>query len=164
MIILGIISIIGGLLALANPFAATLTVVALAGWFFIVFGVIQIIHSFALRGWGGFLWALIFGLVMLALGISLLKNPIAGMMSLTMLVAILFLISGVAKLFYAFSWRPASGWVLALLSGLISIILAIMIFANFPQSAAIMLGILLAIELLSNGVFLLMGGWFVRQA
>ena len=163
MIILGLLSIVGGVLAFANPFTATLAVVALAGWFFIVFGVLQIVHAFALRGWGGFLWALLFGVVTLALGISLLRNPVAGMISLTVLVAILFLVIGVIKLMYAFAWRPIPGWGLALLSGIVSIVLAVMIFANFPQSAAVMLGILLAVELLSNGLFLLLAGFAVRR-
>ena len=164
MLILGLISVVGGVLAFANPFAASIAVVALAAWFFIVFGVLQIVHAFALRGWGGFWWALLFGLAMTLLGISLLNNPVAGLMSLTMLVAVLFLVSGVAKLFYAFAWRPFTGWVLALLSGLVSIALAVMIFSDFPQSAKVILGILLAVELVSNGLFLLLAGWTVRKA
>lgn len=153
--ILGVISLIGGLLALANPFAATFAAVLLAGWIFLLFGILQVIQSFQMRGWSGFLWSLLFGVLTLLVGVALLVNPLAGALSLTALVAILFIIVGAVKLVYAFSLRPLSGWGWVLASGIISIVLGIMILANYPWSAAAVLGILLAIELLSNGIFLL---------
>ena len=99
-----------------------------------------------------------------AVGLSLLTNPVAGALSLTVLVALLFLVLGVVKVFYGFSLRPVSGWILAVLSGVLSIVLGIMILSNFPYAAASVLGILLAIELLSNGVFLLMVAIGLRNA
>ncbi|MEQ1955547.1 HdeD family acid-resistance protein [Mesorhizobium sp. CN2-181] len=162
--LLGIISLIGGILALANPFAATMAAVFLAGWTFLLFGVLQIVHAFSTKGWTGFLWSLLLGIITAAVGVSLLTNPTAGAISLTMLVAILFLVLGVVKLMYAFSLRPVSGWIFAALSGVISIVLGLMILSNFPYSAAAVLGILLAIELLSNGVFLLVVALGLRNA
>lgn len=153
--ILGAISLIGGILALLNPFAATLAAGLLAAWTFVIFGVLQIIQAFQLRGWSGFLWALLLGALTLAVGISLLVNPAAGILSLTVLVAILFIVLGAVKVMYSFSLRPMSGWVWALISGLLSVALGVMILADFPWSAAAVLGILLAVELLSNGIFLL---------
>ncbi|WP_274628811.1 HdeD family acid-resistance protein [Arvimicrobium flavum] len=162
--ILGVISLIGGILALANPFAATLAAVMLAGWTFLIFGILQIIQAFGDRGWSGFLWSLLLGLLTTVVGISLLFNPAAGALSLTMLVAVLFLVLGVVKVLYAFSLRPVSGWGWALASGIISILLGVMIFADYPWSATTILGVLLAIELLSNGIFLLMVGLGLRRA
>ncbi|HEU4986168.1 MAG TPA: DUF308 domain-containing protein, partial [Rhizobiaceae bacterium] len=121
--ILGAISLIGGILALLNPFAATLAAGLLAAWTFVIFGVLQIIQAFQLRGWSGFLWALLLGALTLAVGISLLVNPAAGILSLTVLVAILFIVLGAVKVMYSFSLRPMSGWVWALISGLLSVAL-----------------------------------------
>ncbi len=164
MAILGAISLIGGILALLNPFAATFAAVLLAGWTFILYGGLQIIQSFSVRGWGGFLWALLLGVLTAVVGVSLLANPFAGAISLTILVAILFLVLGAVKVMYGLSLRPVSGWGFAVISGVISILLAVLIFSDFPSSAATILGILLAIELLSNGVFLLLVAFGLRKA
>lgn len=161
--VLGVISLIGGLLALANPFAATVAANTLAAWTFMFFGAVQIVQAFRVRGWPGFLWSLLFGVLTFVVGLSLLINPGAGILSLTVLVAILFIVVGVVKLMYAASLRPMAQWVWALVSGLLSIVLGVMIFANFPYSAATILGILLAVELLSNGVFMLFVAFGARN-
>lgn len=155
MAIFAAVSLVGGVLALANPFAATLAATFLAGWFFILLGGLQVIQSFQVQGWGGFLWALLFGVLSLVVGISLVFNPLAGMVSLTLLVAVLLFATGATKIFYAFSLRPVTGWLWVLLSGLLSLILAVLIFANFSQAALAVLGIFLAVELISNGVLFL---------
>jgi uncharacterized membrane protein HdeD (DUF308 family) len=78
------------------------------------------------------------------------------MVSLTLLVAVLFLVIGVVKILYSFSLRPISGWGWVLASGIVSLALGVMILSNFPYSAVSVLGILLAVELLSNGVLFLL--------
>jgi len=162
--ILGAISLVGGLLALFNPFTATMAAVFLAGWTFLIFGVFQLIQAFGIREWPGFLWSLLLGILTAIVGISILANPFAGAITLTTVVAILFLVLGVVKLMYGFSLRPVSGWGLVLLSGAVSILLGIMIFTNFPWAATTVLGILLAVELLSNGAFLLVLALGLRKA
>src|SRR5690606_9838042 len=154
--------LVGGVLALFNPFAATLAATLMAGWAFVLLGVLQIVQSFQVKGWGGFLWALLFGLLSLAVGISLIYNPLAGMVSLTLLVAVLFLAFGVVKIMYAFSLRPISGWVWVLVSGLLSLALGILILADFPWAAVSVLGILLGVELISNGVLFLFVAFGLR--
>jgi len=154
--LLAVVSLVGGVLALANPFAATLAATLMAGWTFAVLGVIQIVQAFRLRGWGGFVWSLLFGVLTLVVGISLIFNPLSGMVSLTLLVAVLFLVMGVTKVMYGVSLRPISGWGWVLVSGLVSLVLGVMILADFPYSATAVLGILLGIELLSNGVLFLL--------
>lgn len=163
MALLAVISIIGGLLALFNPFVATLTATLLAGWVFAIMGVVQIIQSFQVRGWGGFLWALLFGVLSVLVGIALIRNPLAGMVSLTLLVAVLFLVTGIIKIMFSFSLRPMSMWGWVLLSGIVSLALGIMILANFPWAAASVLGILLGVELLSSGILYLLVALGVRR-
>jgi len=156
MAILAVISLIGGIWALLNPPAATLAATLIAGWTFLFLGIVQIIQSFQVKDWPGFLWALLFGVLLLLAGLSLVFNPLAGMISLTLLVAALFLATGVVKVVYAFSLRPISGWGWVLVSGIVSIALAVMIMADFPWSAAAVLGILLGVELISNGILFLL--------
>lgn len=163
MAVLAVVSLVGGVLALIDPFAATLAATLLAGWFFMLLGGLQIIQSFQVQGWGGFLWALLFGVLSFVVGISLVFNPLAGMVSLTLLVAVLLLVTGAIKLFYAFSLRPVTGWGWVLVSGLLSIVLAILILTNFPYAAGTVLGIFLAVELISNGVLFLFIALGLRQ-
>lgn len=164
MAVFAVISLIGGVLALLNPFAATLAATLMAGWAFAILGGLQIVQSFQVQGWGGFVWALLFGILTLVVGISLVFNPLAGMVSLTLLVAVLFLAVGVVKIMYSVSLRPVTGWVWVLVSGIVSVVLGIMILADFPWSATAVLGILLGVELISNGVLFLFVALGLRNA
>ena len=155
MAVFAVISLVGGVLALLNPFAATLAATLMAGWAFALLGALQIVQSFQVQGWGGFIWALLFGVLTLFVGGSLIFNPLAGMVSLTLLVAVLFLATGVVKVLYSFSLRPVTGWGWVLLSGLVSVALGIIIIADFQWAVGSILGILLGIELISNGVLFL---------
>lgn len=163
MALLALVSIIGGILALWNPLAATLTVTLLAGWVFLFLGVVQIVQSFGVSDWTGFIWALLLGIATAAVGIVLLFDPLAGMVSLTILVAVIFFVSGIAKAMFAFSLRPVSGWGWVLASAVVSILLGVMIVANFPWSAVSVLGILLGVELLSTGVLYLFAALGLRK-
>ncbi len=151
----GLISIAGGVLALMNPFGATLAATVIAGWMFILIGALQIIGTFTDKDAIGKIWMILLGVLAIWVGISILQHPLAGMISLTMVVAISFLVAGVFKLILAFSLEDRRFFWLILLSGAVSVLLAIMIFSNFPQAAATVLGILLGIELISNGATLL---------
>jgi uncharacterized membrane protein HdeD (DUF308 family) len=162
-LIIGLIVLVGGIAALMNPFAATFTAEQIAAWVFIFGGVLQLVAIFQVEGWGRRIWAILLGIAFLWLGISLLTNPLAGIVSLTIVAAIMFLVSGVAKLFLAFSARGSGYFWAILLSGAISVVLALMIFSNFPESAAVVLGVLLAVELITTGATLVAFAFFLRN-
>ncbi|MFV0292089.1 MAG: HdeD family acid-resistance protein [Paracoccus sp. (in: a-proteobacteria)] len=151
-IIIGCLSIVAGIFALANPLVATLTAEQIAGWAFLFIGILQVIAVFRQNSWGGRIWAILIGVLFIALAINLLGKPIVGIVSLTLTVATLFMVTGIVRVVMAFSLRGSPAFWLVLLSGALSVVLAIMIFNNFPQSAATILGILLAVELISNGI------------
>lgn len=163
MAVLAVICIVGGFMALLNPFGATILAVVLAGWVFLIQGVVQVIHAFRVRDWPGFLWSLGLGVLSLLVGFVLVADPLAGSVSLTLLVAVLFLITGVAKTMFALSLRPAGGWVWVLVSGLVSMALGVMILAGLPATVATILGLLLGIELVSNGVLFLFVAMGLRK-
>ena len=153
--IAGVISLFGGFFALANPLAATLTAELLAGWMFVAVGVMTMVSAFGDQGWGGRILSILIGLIILILGIDLIANPLAGVVSLTLVVAIGLIVMGVLRILLAFRSDFAQlRWVL-ILSGAISLLLGAMILSNFPQSAALVLGVYLAVELISNGVSLI---------
>lgn len=155
LIIAGILSLIGGVAAWVNPMAAGLTVDLLAGWFFAFSGFLTIFSSF--RGFQGAVrWnTFVLGLIYLGLGYLLLAHPMAGSISIAVLCGVLLFLVGAFRLIGALTFfEGALRWTVAL-SGALSIILALIIFANFPQSAVTTLGLLFAIELISNGIAML---------
>ncbi|MDO5604565.1 MAG: DUF308 domain-containing protein [Paracoccus sp. (in: a-proteobacteria)] len=151
----GIISLIGGFFALANPLAATLTAELLAGWMFIFVGIVTIISAFGDMGWGGRILSILLGVAILFFGINLVGEPLQGIVSLTFLAGAMLLIMGVFRILLAFGAQNGNLRGVMILSGALSLILGLMIFANWPQSAVVVLGLFLAIELISNGVSLI---------
>ncbi len=151
----GLLSLAGGVFGLANPLAATLTAELLAGWMFTAVGIVTLLSAFGDQGWGGRIVSILLGLAILFLGIGLVANPLAGVLSLTYLAATLMLLLGVLRLALAFSSEAKGLRTVLVLSGLLSLALGVMIFANWPQSAAVVLGLFLSIELISNGISLI---------
>ena len=151
----GIISLLGGIFALANPLAATLTATLLAAWAFIVVGILTIASAFADQRWGGRIAAILLGILMVLLGVNLAGDPLAGTLSLTMATAILLVVLGIVRISLGFSFRTPGVRFLLIMSGALSLLLAFMIYSNWPQSAALVLGLFLAIELISNGISLI---------
>lgn len=154
-IIVGVLSILAGIFALANPLAATLTAEQVAGWGFLIIGFLQIFAAFKQDTWGARIWVILVGALFIFLGINLLAQPLTGILSLTLMVAVLFLVMGIFRIVLSFSMRGTPAFWILLLGGALSVILAIMIFSNFPSSALVVLGIMLAVELISNGVTLI---------
>jgi membrane protein HdeD len=159
LVVVGVLSIIGGFLAILNPFPASLVAVKLAGWFFLIIGAMEIFDAFRATGWAGRLWSLMLGAIALVAGINLLSEPLTGMVSLTMVMAVLFIVSGIAKLVAGLQIKQSQYRLVMMASGAISLLLGIMIFSNFPASAFTILGVLLGIELISNGISALSLGW-----
>lgn len=150
--VVGLLSIAAGVVALANPFAATLTAELIAGYMFLAIGVLTLISAFQDQGWGARIWALLLGVLITVFGFNLVTKPLEGIVQLTLIVAALMMIMGIFRIVIALTPMAAGARVFLIVAGLVSILLSIMIFANFPWSSVVVLGIFLAIELISNGI------------
>lgn len=154
-LIVGILSIIAGITAFAHPFAATLTAELLAGYMFTAVGVLTLVSAFQDQGWGARIWAIVLGALITIFGFNLITQPLEGVLRLTLIVATLMLIIGVFRIILAFTPMAAGARGVLIIAGLLSVVLSVMIFSNFPWSSAVVLGVFLAIELISNGVSLI---------
>jgi membrane protein HdeD len=152
MLAVGILSLIAGIMALSNPFAASIAVERLAGWWFLILGVIQVIEAARSETWGGKFWSLLLGIITAFAGISLLWNPIGGLLALTVVLGIVFMGSGAVKVIVGLRVHDAALKWAVVISGAISLILGFMILSNMPGSAVVALGTLLGVELISNGI------------
>ncbi len=151
-LIMGLLMIAAGVLALMNPFPASLAVVVFAAWSFMILGVLQLISAFRDAKGGNRIWLILLALVMIWIGFVLRGNPLEGLVTLTIVVALSFVASGIAKLVVGWSLRSVGlgGWVMV--SGLLSVVLGVMFMGNILGAAPWVLGFLLGIELISDGV------------
>jgi uncharacterized membrane protein HdeD (DUF308 family) len=149
---LGAALVILGIVALVFPVIASFVATYFVGWLLVVAGVAGIFGSFSIRGTGPFFGALLFGLLSLACGVFLLFRPGVGMLLLTLIVGVLFIIQGAAETFLAFEARPSKGWGWMLASAIASVILAIVIIAGWPGSSLITLGLLMGLNFITSGV------------
>lgn len=115
----------------------------------------MLFSAFGDQGWSARISTVLLGLLVLFIGVNLLAHPLRGLISITCDVAVVMMILGIVGLVLAFSDELRPFRLIMVISGALSIILAMMIFSNFPQSAAVVLGVYLAIELISNGVALI---------
>lgn len=154
-LIAGALSLVGGVFALANPLAATLTATLLAGWTFILVGILTVVSAFSDQGWSARILPIVLGALVLLLGINLIAEPLSGSITLTVAVAAMLMVVGVFRVILGFSTKFSRLRWAMVLSGALSIILSVMILSDFPQSALVILGVFLAVELISNGVSLI---------
>jgi len=150
----GIVLMILGAAAIIVPVIATLAFTLVIGWLFLLSGAVGLVTTFWMRNAPGFWWSLLSAVVGIAAGIVLIRWPISGTVSLTLVLIAFFIIEGIATLMYAFEHRAQLsgrwGWMLA--SGIVDLILAGIIFAGLPESATWALGLLVGINLLFGGV------------
>lgn len=152
LLLAGVAAVAGGILALFNPIAATLTATTIVAWMFLFMGAMQIVAAFGTMGLATRIWTAALGALAIAIGGWILTNPIAGTLALTWTIGVLFVVEGIVKLVLAFAVRQSPYFWAMLLSGAISVILGGMILARFPATALTIPGILLAVDLISTGV------------
>lgn len=151
-IVLGILLMILGVGAIALPLIATIAVKAIVGWLFLVGGVVQGIHAFSTQRWSGFVHNLLVAALYLFAGGWLAFFPLTGIVTLTILLAAMFILQGVLEAVMAFRMRPQTGWVWMLISGTIAVALGLLIFAGLPDTALGAIGLLVGVNLFSSGL------------
>jgi uncharacterized membrane protein HdeD (DUF308 family) len=157
-----ILLMIVGFFALALPFEAGIAIAIVVAVLVIVAGIAHLAGTFAARTTGGFFWRLLVGCAYLIAGVYLLLHPKLSLVSLTLALAVLFLVEGVFHIVTYFQVRsaPGSGWLL--FDGIVTLILAVMIWESWPASAVWALGTIVGINLLMSGFTRLMYSRAVR--
>ena len=153
----GIILVILGIAAIALPPIATLAFTIIIGWVFLISGVVGLFTTFWARHVPGFWWSLISAIIGIAAGVVLLLWPITGTLSLTLVLIAFFFIEGIVSIMYAIEHRNqlTGRWGWMLVSGIIDLILAGIIFAGLPGTAEWALGLLVGINMLFGGAALI---------
>jgi uncharacterized membrane protein HdeD (DUF308 family) len=161
MTVFGVIAIVLGILAMLAPGLTGFSVVLLLGVIVLVGGILRIIWAFQAGSFGkGLLMFAIGGLTLLC-GIVLLAHPLFASGVLTILLALYFILDGISEIAAGVRQGHGSGWML--FGGIVSVLLGIMIWGQFPLSGVWAIGILLGIKLFFVGLIMVMGGSAVRS-
>jgi len=155
----GIISIILGFLAMAAPVLTGMSIALLLGILVVVAGTMRLMWAFKSSSVGQGILRLALACLTLVCGALLVLNPIFASGFLTILLALYFIVDGVSEI--AAGMGSRNGWFI--FAGVISILLGVLLWMQFPLSGAWALGILLGIKLVFIGVIMLMGGSAARS-
>ena len=154
MMVLGILLIIGGIWAMAMPFASSMAAAFILGWLFVFGGIMEVITGLMTRkevGTGGTIMTVLLALVWVAAGMFILRNPFEGMVGLTLALAVVLVADGVLRTFYAFELKPIKGWGWVLFSGIVGILAGVIIGGNLLDASAVILGLIVGIRFLFEG-------------
>ena len=163
-IIWAIVLIIFGFLAIALPFATSFGVVVVVAWLIVFSGAFQFIHAFQSQGTGSTIWKLLVAILYLIMGIYFLLHPVIGVASFTLALAFFFVAEGVIDLIAYFQSRSTGGSVWILVDGIVTLILGILVWRQWPSSSLWLIGTLVGISMIMTGMTRLMIGLAARRA
>ena len=147
----GIGLIVLGFIALSIIPAATIAAVLVLGWLVVFSGILEAVHAFQVRGWGGVFLHLAVGIFGILTGLLIVTHPLAGALAWTLLFASLFTVIGIFRTVAAIRLKfPYWGW--AVFDGIVTLLLGFLLWASWPSSAFWFLG-------LSVGISLILRGW-----
>jgi uncharacterized membrane protein HdeD (DUF308 family) len=152
----GVVMVILGLLAAASPFIATLVVETFAGWLFLTGGFVGLAALLTTSSVPGFVWTLIGAVLAILIGAFLVWRPLAGLLTLTIALALFFASHGIVQILTSLAHRQVlvRSWLWLAISGIADLILAGLIIAGWPGSVAWALGLLVGINLFLSGLAL----------
>lgn len=148
----GILLLILGIFAISATTLTTLISVIFLGFVILISGIIVIIDSFSFwwRKGSGFFFHLLMGILYFIVGVMLVKSPLVGSLSITLLLGVLYTVMGIFRLIASMSLRsPRWGW--GFLNGIISLLLGILILSSWPQSSLFIIGLFVGIDLIFTG-------------
>jgi len=151
-----VVMIVLGFLAVLLPLATGIGISILVGWIIVFSGFAYLAYAFAAKGAGAFLWRMLVGIVYVVGGAYLAFHPGLALESLTLVVAAIFLVESVVEIVVFFQFRalPGSGWIL--FDGIVTLLLAYLIWRPWPSSSVWAIGTLVGVNLIVSGVTRLM--------
>ncbi len=150
LLALGIISIILGILALGSSAFFTIASMIFFGWILLIMGILELVYSFWQRHWGGFFLHLLNGILASVVGVIMIGNPAASALFLTLMLAMFFMVAGLFRIITSLAMRfPSWGW--RLFNGIISLLLGILLWVQWPWSGLWAIGMFIGVDLIFSG-------------
>ena len=152
------------MVAVGSPFLAAVAVNAVIAWLIVLAGVVHLMLAFRAHGAGQHDLEALVGIAYLFFGAYLIMHPVLGVASLTLMLASLFLIEGILDIVLFFKMRPMGGSTWVLVDGIITLLLGLLIYMQWPSSSAWAIGTLVGVSLIISGVARVMLSLAVRKA
>jgi uncharacterized membrane protein HdeD (DUF308 family) len=150
-ILWGVLLIVFGMFAVGAPFVAAVAVSIAVAWLIILAGVVHLMLAFHAHRAGRLVWKLLVGLAYVFFGVYLILHPVLGIASLTLVLALLFLIEGILNVILFFNMRSMRGAIWVLIDGIITLLLGLMIYLQWPSSAVWAIGLLVGVSMIISG-------------
>ena len=147
----GILIAVAGILALIAPLAAGLSIAIAVGVLLVVSGLSRMFFAFKMGSLGPGLLMFLIGAMGVLFGGYMLARPGMALATITLVLAAYFMVNGGFEIIWAFRLRPIKGWGWTLFSGIVSLILGIMIWRQFPVSGVWAVGTLAGIHMIFGG-------------
>jgi uncharacterized membrane protein HdeD (DUF308 family) len=130
----------------------------------ILSGITHLVFAFKTHTTGGLIWELIIGAIYLITGVYLILHPVAALFALTLILACYLFFEAIFEFVQYFQLRPrhGAGWILV--DGIITLILALMIWGSWPASSVWVIGTLVGISMLFSGFSRLMLSLAAKRA
>jgi uncharacterized membrane protein HdeD (DUF308 family) len=160
----GLLMVILGIVGLSMEFTMTVVSVLYLGIMMVMGGAMILISAFQAEGWKSKLWHLLIGLLYIAAGVVMIMEPQGSAVWFTLFIAAYLFVVGILRIITSFQMRGASGWGWTLLAGISALILAFMIYAEWPYSGLWAIGLFVSIDLLMQGISLISIAWAAKQA
>jgi len=163
-ILWGVLLIVFGVVAVGAPLLAAVAVNALVGWLIVLAGIVHLMLAFRVHGAGSVIWKLLVGIAYVCFGTYVILHPVLGIASLTLILASLFLIEGILDIILYVKMRPLHGSSWVLIDGIVTLLLGLLIYMQWPSSSAWAIGTLVGISLIFSGVARVGMSMAVRKA
>jgi uncharacterized membrane protein HdeD (DUF308 family) len=160
----GVLLVVAGVLAVIYPVVSSVAVIVLLGWLLIISGVVQGISLIGAGHVPHFWLQLISVILALLVGFLLVRDPAQGLLTVTLLLIVFFMIEGISKVVFALTIRPFPNWGWVLASGLVGMLLSAILWASLPVTALWLIGLLLGLQLISVGAAIAYLAWQVRRS
>jgi uncharacterized membrane protein HdeD (DUF308 family) len=160
---LGAFLVAGGLAAIAMPIAAGVAVSMIVGAVLLVGGAMQVWDAFTAEGWRARALHAVSGVLYVIGGLLLLTQPLAGVITLSLLIVAILIADGAVRIGIGLTMRPERGWGWLTASGAVSLLLgtALVLFA-LPAAGLTTLGLVTGVSLILEGAAFIYVGFANR--
>lgn len=147
----GFVIVLLGVLALMTPFVSGMAVTTLLATLVVAAGLTMTVFAFKAGSFGKGLLQFLFGGITILCGLGMFAAPMMSMLTLTGVLMAYFVVDGVFSIVSGVQLRPQPGWGWVVVSGVASIVLAVLLWRQWPASGTYAIGMLLGIRLIFTG-------------
>jgi uncharacterized membrane protein HdeD (DUF308 family) len=152
LIVWSIVTFVCGILAIILPLTISFGIALIIGCLILVGGIAHLFFAFDTRSVGGFLWQILVSLLYAIAAICLLVNPLLGVLSLSLFLAIFLLLEGTLEFALYFRLRLFHHSIWLLIDGIGTLILGILMISQWPPASPEIIGVLVGISLMLSAV------------